>query len=222
GSAPAKRILAHPQDDYPHSWTPDSRRILFTRVDAGGNAKCYIMPIDGSEEPVALFESEHSFGGGMPSPDGRWIAYDSDSSGDRNVYVRPFERPGNPVRVSISGGGAAQWSPDGLALYYQNEQRIMAATVRAGATIEIDTPVEVLEMDEMIFGETPLAPDGERFLTFALDRIEAVKVHDEELFVRNTEFDAKTFVAESFNGYHEGDVMGVTVRFEAPVATVIR
>lgn len=65
-------------------------------------------------------------------------------------------------------------------------------------------------------------PHRERFLTFALDRIEEVKVHDEELFVRDAEFDAKNFVAESFNGYHEGAVVGVTVRFEAPVATVIR
>ena len=40
--------------------------------------------------------------------------------------------------------------------------------------------------------------------------------------MRDAAFDPKTFVAESFNGYHEGEVVGVTVRFEAPVATVIR
>lgn len=62
----------------------------------------------------------------------------------------------------------------------------------------------------------------ERFITFALDRIEAVRVHDDELFIRDPGFDPQRFVAESFNGYHEGEVMTVRVRFEASVAKVIR
>jgi proteasome accessory factor B len=65
-------------------------------------------------------------------------------------------------------------------------------------------------------------PGGERFITFALDRIEAVRVRDDEVFIRDPEFDPKLFVAESFNGYHEGEVVTVRVRFEAPVAKVIR
>lgn len=65
-------------------------------------------------------------------------------------------------------------------------------------------------------------PDVSRFLTFALDRIDAVRVRDDEVFVRSAEFDAQAFVAESFNGFHEGEVTVVRVRFEAPVAKVIR
>lgn len=65
-------------------------------------------------------------------------------------------------------------------------------------------------------------PDVERCLTFALDRIEAVRVKDEEQFVRDASFDPQIFVAESFNGYHEGDVVTVTVRFDAPVSKVIK
>lgn len=64
--------------------------------------------------------------------------------------------------------------------------------------------------------------DQDRFLTFALDRIEAVRVRDEEQFVRDASFDAEAFVAESFNGYHEGEVVTVRVRFEAQIARVIR
>lgn len=62
----------------------------------------------------------------------------------------------------------------------------------------------------------------ERFLTFALDRIEAVRVHDEDQFVRDASFDAQAFVAEGFNGYHEGELVTVRVRFEAQIARVIR
>jgi proteasome accessory factor B len=68
------------------------------------------------------------------------------------------------------------------------------------------------------------APENgrDRFITYALDRIEAVRVHDDEPFVRDPSFDAQAFVAESFNGYHEGEVVTVKVRFEAEVARVIR
>jgi predicted DNA-binding transcriptional regulator YafY len=65
-------------------------------------------------------------------------------------------------------------------------------------------------------------PEGDKLLTFALDRIEAVRVLDDETFERDQRFDPARFVAESFGGYHEGAVEQVRVRFEAPVARVIR
>ncbi len=65
-------------------------------------------------------------------------------------------------------------------------------------------------------------PDSDKTLTFALDRIEDVRVHDDEQFDRDPTFDPARFVSESFNGYHEGEVVEVKVRFEAPVAKVIR
>jgi len=64
-------------------------------------------------------------------------------------------------------------------------------------------------------------PDSDKTLTFALDRIEAVRVHDDDQFERDPSFDPARFVAESFGGYHEGEVVEVRVRFEAAVAQVI-
>jgi proteasome accessory factor B len=65
-------------------------------------------------------------------------------------------------------------------------------------------------------------PGGDRFLTFALDRIDAVEVHDEQCFQRETSFNAAAFVAQSFGGYHEGEVEVVRLHFASPVARVIR
>jgi Tol biopolymer transport system component/predicted Ser/Thr protein kinase len=164
GSAPARRILASPFDEFPNTWSPDGTQILFSRVDAGGKSEIWIMPVDGSDEPRVLFASEHSSGRARISPDGQWIAYISDSSGDINVYARPFGRPGNPVRISISGGNRPQWSPDGKTLYYVDDPRMMAVPVEAKASLQVGTPQEVFELDETVFGLFPLAPDGERFL----------------------------------------------------------
>ena len=65
------------------------------------------------------------------SPDGRWVAYTSDQTGQPEVWVRSFLDAGNPVRVSTDGGRDAVWSPDGRELFYRNGSRMMAVKVRA-------------------------------------------------------------------------------------------
>ena len=67
---------------------------------------------------------------GVVSPDGRWLAYSSNASGAREVYVRPFVGSGDPVAVSTSGGVEPRWSRDGGELYYRNGEAIMAVAVR--------------------------------------------------------------------------------------------
>lgn len=63
------------------------------------------------------------------SPDGRWLAYGSNETGAREVYVRPLTGPGPRVAVSVGGGGAHRWSPDGGTLYYRGTTHVMAATL---------------------------------------------------------------------------------------------
>ncbi len=63
------------------------------------------------------------------SPDGRWIAYMSNETGAREVYVRPLTGPGPRVAVSVGGGSNHRWSPDGGTLYYRGTTHIMAATL---------------------------------------------------------------------------------------------
>jgi len=164
GGTPARRLVGGDLDDHPECWTPDSARLLFTRVDAGGQAQIWIVPVDGSSEPQPVLDDGNSNGGARISPDGRWMAYMSDSSGGLDVYVRPFEKPGGPVRVSIDGGVVPQWSPDGKFIYYVSGDLMMAAPVETAGGLRVGSPVEIFEIDESVFGPLPLAPDGERFL----------------------------------------------------------
>jgi len=164
GGTPARKLVAGELDEFPESWTPDSARLLFTRVDPGGKARTWIVPVDGSGEPQAVLDDDYSNGMAKVSPDGRWLTYVSNSSGDINVFVRPFERPGGPVRVSIAGGDRPQWAPDSKTIYYTADDLMMAAPIETGAGLRVGVPVEVFELDEMVFGPLPLAPDGERFL----------------------------------------------------------
>ena len=64
----------------------------------------------------------------MFSPDGRWLAYDSDESGRQEVYVRPFPGPGAPWKVSADGGTFGTWSRTRQELFYSLDGQIMRAT----------------------------------------------------------------------------------------------
>ncbi len=169
GSAPATRILASPLNESPDSWLPDGKSILLTRFDTGGKAEICVMPIDGSKEPSVLFASEYSNELARISPDGEWLAYVSDSSGDRNIYARPFMKPGNPVRVSNAGGDFPQWSHDGKTIYYSQPPWQMAVEVETSETIQVGTPMEMFEINKVMYRNLPLAPDGQSFLANQVD-----------------------------------------------------
>ena len=164
GSLAAQRILASPEGKYPNAWSADGALILFTRVDARGDPEIWIVPSDGGGEAEPLFGPGYPCWAPALSPDGKWVAYGSDASGNENIYVRPFGRAGSPVRVSIADGYGPCWSPDGKTVYYRTGQLMMAAQVEAGGSLQVGAPREVFEMDPTVFGTLPLSPDGKRFL----------------------------------------------------------
>ena len=103
------------------------------------------------------------------SPDGRWLAYMSDESGRYEVYVEPFGRDGDRVRVSVEGGGQPKWRGDGRELFYVTpSRRLMAVGVRvAEDRLDVGAPTELFELRGFTGLElddySPTA-DGQRFL----------------------------------------------------------
>jgi len=102
------------------------------------------------------------------SPDGKWIAYESDESGLNQVYVRPFPNTETAKhQVSVSPGGMARWSRDGRELFYLSEAaELIAVPVTLGAGFSSGVP-------RVLFKGGPIAlwalgfdvhPDGKRFL----------------------------------------------------------
>ena len=76
----------------------------------------------------------------MLSPDGRWVAYDSDRSGTREVHVRPLTGPGEVVRISPAGGREPRWGRDGRELIYRRGREIWGAFVDPGTTFSFRPP----------------------------------------------------------------------------------
>jgi serine/threonine-protein kinase len=71
------------------------------------------------------------------SPDGKWLAYQSNETGPYEVYVRPIPGPGARVPVSAGGGVLPRWSPDGHTLYYRSPTHVMAARLSAQKDLDV-------------------------------------------------------------------------------------
>ena len=85
---------------------------------------------------------------GQFSPDGKWVAFESDESGRYEIYVQAFPKPAARTVVSTEGGLQPRWSPDGRELYYVTpDARLMAVAlrVRGESTIEADSPVPLFQ-----------------------------------------------------------------------------
>jgi serine/threonine-protein kinase len=103
------------------------------------------------------------------SPDGRWIAYISDESGRREVYVRPYPGPGGSAVVSLDGGAEPIWSPTGREIFYRSGDKMMAAAVRtqetfvAGARIQLFTIPTATPLSTTV-PNYDVSRDGQSFL----------------------------------------------------------
>ena len=90
----------------------------------------------GRDPGTALNEQHAQF-----SPDGQWIAYQSDKTGRVEVYVRPVAGSGADVAVSTSGGSQVRWSPKGTELFYiAADDTLMTVSIRATRT---DSPIQL-------------------------------------------------------------------------------
>ncbi len=104
------------------------------------------------------------------SPDGRWIAYQSNESGAEQIHVRPFPGPGGHWQVSTRGGQFPIWSRNGRELFFQSQAgQIMVTEYTAGGT-SFDAGTPRVWSDRHLLGAMAvpmldLAPDGKRFAT---------------------------------------------------------
>ena len=158
----------------PKNWSPDGRYILFDQVNPDtGSSDLFALPAEGDRPPLPLAVTPASEGQGQFSPDGRWIAYTSNESGESEIYVVPF--PPNPKggRWMVSRGGGVQprWRRDGKELFYISQDwKMMAVAVETDATFRSGTPRALFDTEMVDTGirngpiSWDIAPDGKRFL----------------------------------------------------------
>ena len=144
-NSPEVTMLTSGALDTPSSWKAENQEIAFVRADlASSQNDIYVLSVDQpkSERPVVATrfdEIDPQF-----SPNGLWLAYCSNESGRREVYVRPYSGAGDPVLISTEGGCEPAWSHDGTEVFYRFGQDMMSVRVtEAGARLTPARPVRL-------------------------------------------------------------------------------
>jgi len=158
-------------------WSPDGRYVVYREIDTANGWDLWILPTFGERKPFPYLTTRFEEGPGIVAPGGNWMAYVSDESGQREVYVQAFPKPGDKHQISVDGGFFPIWSRDGRELFYlQPSGRMMSVAIRADATsIDVGAPRILFTWTaERLsrFRGGDVAPDG-RFL-LALETSEGV------------------------------------------------
>ncbi len=157
----------------PIGFAPDGQ-LLFSADVAGHGRDVHALSMDGSDRVARILYGAANELNAEVSPDGRWIAYDSDESGQFEVYVRPYPQAYTGGRWQISSGGARQpmWSRDGRELYYRDFEGAMYAapitlspTFAPGAAVKLFSNSAHRGAGKSGGGRTyDVSLDGRRFL----------------------------------------------------------
>jgi serine/threonine-protein kinase len=200
GTGAVERLVESPNPQTASSLSPDGTRLLFTTTLPKTGGDLAALWLDGPRQVLPLVQTSFNEGGGIVSPDGRWLAYEADDSGAFEIYVRPFPDV-NRGRwaVSTNGGTRPVWGRSGRELelfYVAPDGALMHVAVRGGPAWTAGAPTKMLEGRYLLSTGAryqrnyDVAPDGQRFLmikptgTDATDtppQIFVVQHFDEEL-----------------------------------------
>jgi len=129
-------LLQSDAADHPTDWSADGRYIAFQRLDTKANNrwKIWVLPTFGDRKPFAFAATQFDERAARFSPDGKWIAYSSDESGETEVYVASFPAGQTKIRISTTGGEYPKWRRDGKEIFFiSTDQKVMAAEVMENA-----------------------------------------------------------------------------------------
>jgi Tol biopolymer transport system component len=159
----------------PTDWSSDGRFIVYeNQGDSKTGLDIWVLPTTGDRKPFPFLQTQFSEQQGRLSPDGRWIAYTSEETGNLEVYVQSFPVPGGKWQISTSGGADPRWRRDGKELYFiSSDRKLMGVEVKAAdSTFQAGLPLELFEA--RVSGLTDVrahytaTADGKRFLVSSL------------------------------------------------------
>jgi Tol biopolymer transport system component len=128
-------------------WSRDGRYIIYTVADPKTDFDIWVLPLFGDRKPFPYLQSAFQEGYGKLSPNGQWLAYQSNETKRFEVYVQTFPTPGGKWQVSTNGGGSPEWSRDGKELYFIGaDQKMMVVQVKDGVKFEASVPKALFDV----------------------------------------------------------------------------
>jgi len=168
-------VLVDPEEGsaFDPVWLQDGRRFVYTLQFSGQSDIWYATSAGDANgyEQKPFVSTPANEGAPTPSPDGLHLAYVSDESGSREVYVRRFPDGSGRRQVSINGGTQPVWRRDGRELFYVDGTTLMAVAVSDEGGLTLGQPQALFDSEDLRSDarhpQYDVSPDGERFLTTA-------------------------------------------------------
>jgi serine/threonine protein kinase/Tol biopolymer transport system component len=144
GGAPGSEelLLESPQIKFATDWSANGSFLLYDSVDQKkGGSDIWALPLEGERKAFEVVHTIFQEQAGQFSPDGKWIAYQSDKEGRFQIYVQAFPGPADSVLFSTNGGTQVRWNPNGKELFYiAPDGRLMTVPIRIAANGQTVVP----------------------------------------------------------------------------------
>ncbi len=168
GAGADEAITDEANQRIPIDWSRDGRFLTVFDREAAGNRQIRLsaLPLSSGGKPLVVVPTVPGLlGGGRLSPDGRWLAYDTDESGRSEIYVVSFPEGQGRVQISSAGGLNAKWSRNGREILYTAfDGKVTAVEMNTSHGLNAGTPRPLFQLPEGTGFGWDVSPDGERFL----------------------------------------------------------
>jgi Tol biopolymer transport system component len=183
GSGGLERLNTSEYTQSPNSWSPDGQLLAYIEVTPTTGYDIWVLRMG---DPSPLSGQAPSAGSGQVrkaqpflrtpflesaprfSPDGRWLAYVSDESGHKEIYVQPYPGPGGKWQISTEGGMEPVWNRNGRELFYRSGDKMMAVDIATQSGFAAGKPRMLFEGPYLLTAATfpnyDVSSDGQRFL----------------------------------------------------------
>lgn len=165
----AGNVSVHPTD-----WSSVRNLMLYELETTAGAADIWAVSAPPGSTPAVVVSTAADERDGHLSPDGRWLAYSSDETGQRAIYIRPFDRHDVDGPIFVAAGSAPRWKPDGRELLFSTPDRAIAAVGIVAQRPHVVAPRTLIELGGLVPRGQPvqycLSRDDRRLLVATVER----------------------------------------------------
>jgi serine/threonine protein kinase/WD40 repeat protein len=172
GATEETSLLSGGLPKFVNDWSPDGRHLVYNEIGSDTLSDLWLMPLEGDRKPFPYIRSKYDERNAAFSPDGRWVAYVSDESGQYQLWVQSFPQGQGKWQISADIHGALairnipRWRGDGRELYYLSaDGKVMTVEVKVGDTFQpgapqvlFDAPGNTTDFDVTANGQKFLVP----------------------------------------------------------------